>query len=127
MCGLAAHRAVPVRQLSGGWHQRVLIGQCLLGEPKGLLLDEPTSALDVGAARECWQLLSRLAASRPVVVATHEASAALEFSDHVVFVNRGRVESPVSGDGLRARRARFDGSVESFILSLVASPPRNTA
>jgi ABC-2 type transport system ATP-binding protein len=126
-CGLREQAQVPARHLSGGWHQRVLIGQCLFGDPAGLLLDEPTSALDVAAARACWQLLTRLARQRPVVVATHEASAALEFADQLVLIHAGAVSRPRSGLELRALRDAYDGSAEGFLLSLIAESPRDAA
>jgi ABC-2 type transport system ATP-binding protein len=127
LCGLGEHRDSPVRALPGGWHQRVLIGQCLFGDPEGLLLDEPTSSLDVGAARSCWQLLAELSAQRPVVVATHEASAAFEFADHLVLIQHGEVGEPIAADELRSLRSTFDGSVEGFLLSLFSDPDQETA
>jgi ABC-type multidrug transport system ATPase subunit len=119
LCDLDDRASQPVNELSGGWRKRVLIGQCLFGQPAGLLLDEPTSSLDVGAARDCWQLLKRLSTRTPAVVATHEASAALEFADRLVMIQGGHVGPAVGGDELRAHLREHEGSAESFLLALI--------
>lgn len=118
--GLGDKRDVRLNQLSGGWHQRALVAQCLVGPTDTLLLDEPTTSLDVGAARSVWTMLAALSATVPVVVSTHEASAAVEFADRVVLINEGQVVSPRSGEELRAALREHRGSPESFLLGLFA-------
>ncbi len=119
VCGLQDRADTRLSELSGGWRQRVLVGQCLLGDPAGLLLDEPTASLDVAASRGCWQMFTALAERVPVVVATHEASAALEFADHVVVLHDGHVADPRPGAELRSAHAQTGGSPESFLLGLI--------
>jgi ABC-2 type transport system ATP-binding protein len=117
--GLDAHRHARLRDLSGGWHQRVLVAQCLLGNARVLLLDEPTASLDVGAARSIWTLLSSISKDVAVVVSTHEASAAVEFADRVVVISDGVVDAPRDGRGLREAMVHHPGSPESFLLALL--------
>lgn len=125
MAGLLDHEASPMRQLSGGWQQRALVGQCLLGSPTVLLLDEPTASLDVGAARAIWELMRELSGRLPVVVATHEASASVEFCDQMVAVYAGVVGQALEGDLLRTDLSRASGSAESFLLDLIAPQERS--
>ncbi|KRF24760.1 hypothetical protein ASG95_09770 [Phycicoccus sp. Soil803] len=125
LAGLVEHAVIPMRQLSGGWQQRALVGQCLLGSPTVLLLDEPTASLDVGAARSIWELMRELAGRLPVVVATHEASASVEFCDQMVTVQAGVVGPPLEGDLLRADLGRASQSAESFLLGLIEPEERS--
>jgi ABC-2 type transport system ATP-binding protein len=123
LCGLKAVANAKLNRMSRGWQQRIMIAQCLLGRPPGLLLDEPTLSLDVQASRDCWTMLSRLASTLSVIVATHEASAAIEFSDQLTTVRAGVVGEPLSAVELRSRLRLQEGSPERFLLGLVGSAP----
>lgn len=123
MCGLEAVADAKLNRMSRGWQQRVMIAQCLLGRPRGVLLDEPTLSLDVQASRDCWTLLRSLASTMAVIVATHEASAAIEFSDQLTTVRAGLVGEPLPAVELRASLRLHEGSPESFLLGLVGSEP----
>ena len=117
--GLSGKRDERLRDLSGGWHQRALVAQCLLGRARVLLLDEPTASLDVGAARSIWTLLSTISQEVAVVISTHEASAAVEFADRVVVISDGVVDAPRDGPALRRALQDHPGSPESFLLTLL--------
>lgn len=108
-----------VSSLSGGWARRVLVAQCLLDESGALLLDEPTDSLDVGAARHVWQLLKEVSSSRPVLVATHHASAALEFADTMVAIDQGTVGPPVDGERIRTDAAHAGTTPDRFLLDFL--------
>ncbi|MGO4928374.1 sugar ABC transporter ATP-binding protein [Fundicoccus sp. Sow4_F4] len=57
-----ASRETPIKQLSGGNQQKVIIGRWLLTEPELLILDEPTRGIDVGTKTEIQKLMIDLAA-----------------------------------------------------------------
>ncbi|MCG3173258.1 MAG: Sulfate/thiosulfate import ATP-binding protein CysA [Myxococcota bacterium] len=81
-------------QLSGGQRQRVALARALAVEPKVLLLDEPFGALDAKVRRELRRWLRKLHNEIHVtsVFVTHDQEEALEVSDKVAVLNRGRVE-----------------------------------
>jgi ribose transport system ATP-binding protein len=51
----------PVRTLSGGNQQKVVIGKWLMKEPRILLLNDPTRGIDVGTKQEMYRLMRELA------------------------------------------------------------------
>ena len=53
--------AAPVRTLSGGNQQKVVIGKWLLKNPRILLLNDPTRGIDVGTKQELYRLMRELA------------------------------------------------------------------
>ncbi|MFI5795838.1 amino acid ABC transporter ATP-binding protein [Streptomyces sp. NPDC051677] len=88
-----AHRGLArPEQLSGGEQQRVAIARALALRPEVLLFDEPTSSLDPEATREVLGVMRELAADgMTMLLVTHELSFAREVSDHLVFVDGGRI------------------------------------
>ncbi|MEE3921471.1 ATP-binding cassette domain-containing protein [Micromonospora sp. BRA006-A] len=55
-----ANPELPVRNLSGGNQQKVLLARWLITEPRLLILDEPTRGIDVGAKAEIQKLVVQL-------------------------------------------------------------------
>lgn len=56
-----ADREVPIKQLSGGNQQKVILGRWLLTNPDFMILDEPTRGIDVGTKTEIQKLVIQLA------------------------------------------------------------------
>jgi len=81
-------------QLSGGQRQRVALARALAVEPKVLLLDEPFGALDQRVREELRRRLRKLHDELRVttVLVTHDQEEALEVSDRVVVMHKGRIE-----------------------------------
>jgi polar amino acid transport system ATP-binding protein len=79
-------------RLSGGQQQRVAIARALAMDPKLLLLDEITSALDPQLVSEVLGLVRSLTeVGMTMIIATHEMQFAREVSDHVCFLDAGRI------------------------------------
>ncbi|MEU7478494.1 sugar ABC transporter ATP-binding protein [Lentzea sp. NPDC042327] len=82
----------PVKELSGGNQQKVVIGKWLLADPKVLILDEPTRGVDVGAKVEIYELINRMtAAGRAVLLVSSDLPEVIGMSDRVVVMAHGRV------------------------------------
>jgi len=81
----------PVRTLSGGNQQKVVLGRWLR-DTRVLLLDEPTRGVDVSAKAEIHRHLRELAASgMALVVASSEIPELLALSDRIVVMRQGRM------------------------------------
>jgi ribose transport system ATP-binding protein len=82
----------PVRTLSGGNQQKIVLARWLLQECRVLLLDEPTRGVDVGARSEIYALVRSLAdRGVAVVVVSSEVEEVLGLADRVLVVREGRV------------------------------------
>ncbi len=82
----------PVGQLSGGNQQKVVIARTLLAEPSIVILDEPTRGIDVGAKREVYEIIARLAREgRAVILISSELPEVLSLSDRLLVMRQGRV------------------------------------
>jgi len=81
--------------LSGGERQRVAIARALALNPKILLMDEPLSALDEQRKREILPYLIDLHKElrMPVLYVTHSRHEAAQLADHMVVLEKGRVQA----------------------------------
>jgi ribose transport system ATP-binding protein len=81
----------PAGTLSGGNQQKVVIGKWLATEPRILLLDEPTRGIDVGAKREIYDLIFKLARDGlAIVVVSSELPELLLLADRILVMSEGR-------------------------------------
>ena len=91
----------PVRSLSGGNQQKVVIGRWLLRKAQVYLLDSPTAAVDVHAKAEIYALIRELVADGAAVLFTStELEEFVRVCDRVVVLNRGEVVGELLGDDL---------------------------
>jgi inositol transport system ATP-binding protein len=83
---------MPVRTLSGGNQQKIVLARCLALSPKILIVDEPTRGIDVGAKAEVHHLLRQLAASgTAVLVISSELPELLSLCSRIYAVKEGRI------------------------------------
>ncbi len=81
----------PIRELSGGNQQKVLLARWLALNPRLLILDEPTRGIDVGAKGEIQALIDELArGGLGVLMITSEIEELTEGCDRVVVLRDGR-------------------------------------
>jgi monosaccharide-transporting ATPase len=106
----------PVRELSGGNQQKVLLARWLCMNPKVLILDEPTRGIDVGAKAEIQKLVDDLAVKGlGVVLISSELDELTEGSDRVVALRDGAVvgllsEEEITEGNLMELLAHGDGA-----------------
>jgi sulfate/thiosulfate transport system ATP-binding protein len=102
-------------QLSGGQRQRVALARALAVEPKVLLLDEPFGALDAKVRKDLRAWLRRLHDEVHVttVFVTHDQEEAMEVSDKIVVMNKGRVEQMGSPAEI------YDRPASAFVMSFI--------
>ena len=82
----------PVRELSGGNQQKVVLSKWLLTSPKLLILDEPTRGIDVGAKAEVHSLINELAREgKGILMISSDLPEVLALSDRIYVMREGRI------------------------------------
>jgi ribose transport system ATP-binding protein len=98
---LANNLAAPVRTLSGGNQQKVVIGKWLLKQPRILLLNDPTRGIDVGTKQELYRLMRELAETGlGILFYSTDYEELIGMSDRVVVCYGGRLIRELSGPDL---------------------------
>ncbi|MGW9405341.1 sugar ABC transporter ATP-binding protein [Arthrobacter sp. NPDC055585] len=94
----ASSLAAPVRSLSGGNQQKVVVARAASGSPLVLLLDEPSQGVDALARQEISRLLKELAdAGVAILVASTDYDDFVGLADRVVVLDRGHISAELSG------------------------------
>jgi ribose transport system ATP-binding protein len=115
------HADQPVRHLSGGNQQKVVLSKWMVTEPKVLLLDEPTRGIDINAKREIYSLINELAhAGLAVLMASSELPEILAIADRILVLAEGRV----TGE-FRRHEANEEILMRAALISGRAAFPQN--
>lgn len=99
-CGVTHFSKRLIRNLSGGYKQRVGIAQAIVHSPEFIILDEPTNGLDPNQILEVRNLIKEIAEEHTVLLSTHILQEVQAMCDHIWMINEG---SQV-----------FSGTVEEF-------------
>jgi len=87
--------------LSGGNQQKVIIARWLATEPSILILDEPTRGIDVGAKKEIYELISRMAEQgMAIILVSSELPEVINLCSRVVTMHEGTVVAELSSDDI---------------------------
>jgi putative ABC transport system permease protein len=97
-------------QLSGGQSQRVAIARALVNDPDILLADEPTGALDTKTSVQIMDLVQEIAKERLVIMVTHNAELAAQYSTRIIRLLDGELQS--DSNPFDGRCEMGDGSQE---------------
>ena len=82
----------PVKGLSGGNQQKVVLAKWLTLNPKVLILDEPTRGIDVGTKMDVHALISEIAQQGiGIILISSEMPEILGMSDRIIVMADGRI------------------------------------
>ena len=90
-CGLTHFRKRLIRNLSGGYQQRVGIAQAIIHKPVLVVLDEPTNGLDPNQILEIRYLIKEIAEERTVVLSTHILTEVQATCNYIRMVEQGQI------------------------------------
>ena len=96
-----ASRETPIKSLSGGNQQKVIIGRWLLTNPEYLILDEPTRGIDIGTKTEIQKLVLNLAdQGMAVTFISSEVEEMLRTCSRMGVMRDGKKVGELTGDDL---------------------------
>jgi galactofuranose transport system ATP-binding protein len=96
-----SHMDQPIRELSGGNQQKVLLARWLATKPDILILDEPTRGVDVGAKREIQSIIrSFVDEGHAVLLISSEFEELVEGANRIVVMHEGRAVSELTNPGI---------------------------
>ncbi len=116
-CGISHFSKRLVRNLSGGYQQRVGIAQAIIHNPAFVVLDEPTNGLDPNQIVEIRNLIKEIAEDRTVVLSTHILSEVQVMCDYIRMIEEGQLVFAGTVD-------EFDNYIipSSILVSMMAPP-----
>lgn len=116
-CAITRFRDRLIKNLSGGYQQRVGIAQAIVHNPCFVVLDEPTNGLDPNQIVDIRNLIREIAVDHAVLLSTHILSEVQAICDDIKMIENGRLVFSGSMED-------FDNYVapESFIIELENAP-----
>ncbi len=84
----AASVKLPVKMLSGGNQQKVVLAKWMLKEPDIIIFDEPTRGIDVGAKAEIYKLMGEFVSQgKAIIMISSEMPEAMGMSDRIIVLS----------------------------------------
>lgn len=90
-CGISHFSKRLVKNLSGGYQQRLGIAQAIVHNPKFIVLDEPTNGLDPNQILEIRELIRDIGRDHSVLLSTHILSEVDAICDSVKMIEHGNL------------------------------------
>lgn len=117
-CGILHFRRRLIKNLSGGYQQRVGIAQAIVHKPDLVVFDEPTNGLDPNQIMEVRHLIKDIAEERTVILSTHILTEVQAVCDHILMIEEGRLV-------FMGNVEEFDNYImpNSLFVSFVDAPP----
>ncbi len=88
---LLEQRHIAVSKFSGGMRQRFGIAQCLIGNPKLVIVDEPTAGLDPGERNRFYNILGEIGDETIVILSTHIVQDVQELCPQMAIIDKGEL------------------------------------
>lgn len=117
-CGITHFRKRLIRNLSGGYQQRIGVAQAIIHDPEFVVLDEPTNGLDPNQILEIRHLIKEIARERTVILSTHILSEVQAVCDYIRMIEHGQLVFAGTMD-------EFDSYIvpDTMFVSLATCPP----
>lgn len=90
-CGIAHFSKRLIKNLSGGYRQRVGIAQAIIHTPRLVVLDEPTNGLDPNQITEVRSLIKEIGKERSVIFSSHILSEVQATCENIIMIEQGRM------------------------------------
>jgi len=111
-CAITHFRKRLIKNLSGGYQQRVGIAQAIIHNPKFIVLDEPTNGLDPNQILEIRNLIKEIAKERVVLLSTHILQEVEAMCHEIIMIELGEFV-------FKGTMEEFSNSLESNTLTLL--------
>ena len=94
-----ASRETPIKSLSGGNQQKVIIGRWLLTNPDYLILDEPTRGIDIKVKQDIYQLMNQMRKNgKSIIMISEELMELIGMCDRIVIMKDGKISGQLDRD-----------------------------
>ena len=116
-CGISHFAKRLIRNLSGGYQQRLGIAQAIIHNPDFVVLDEPTNGLDPNQIVEIRHLIKEIAEERTIILSTHILSEVQATCDYIRMIEEGQLVFAGTVDD-------FDNYIvpDTLVVSLINTP-----